>query len=173
MQITESGNNEWYTPMEYVDSARIVMGAIDLDPASNDFAQANIKAKTYYTASNCGLSKDWEGRVWLNPPYSRKLLNKFVDKLINEEGVSEYICLVNSSTDTKWCHSLMNNAELMCLTKGRISFLNQQGLKVKGNSRGQIFFYKGNNGKTFEEEFGKYGKIVDLKKIHNEKSKEM
>ena len=162
MQIRESGNNEWYTPIKYINSARIVMGTIDLDPASNDFAQASIKAKTYYTANNSGLLKNWKGKIWLNPPYSRNLLNKFIDKLINEEEVSEYICLVNSSTDTQWCHSLMDNADSMCLTKGRISFLNQNGIKVKGNSRGQIFFYKGNNIKAFIKEFSVYGKVVKL-----------
>lgn len=165
MQITESGNNEWYTPVCYIDSVRIVMGDIDLDPASNDFAQTQINAKSYYTANDCGLSKEWKGKVWLNPPYSRGLLDKFIEKLINEDNVDQYICLVNSSTDTKWCHSLMDDADAMCLTKGRISFLDQNGIKSKGNSRGQIFFYKGGHIKAFKEEFEKHGKVVCLKSV--------
>lgn len=165
MQITESGNNEWYTPVEYINSAKIVMGDIDLDPASNDFSQTQIKAKKYFTSRNCGLSKEWLGKVWLNPPYSRGLLDKFIEKLVSEVNVEEYICLTNSSTDTRWCHLLMDDANAMCLTKGRISFLNENGLKSKGNSRGQIFYYKGINIEAFKEEFEKYGKVVCLKSV--------
>jgi hypothetical protein len=34
-----SGNKEWYTPSDYIERARRVLGVIDLDPASSEFAQ--------------------------------------------------------------------------------------------------------------------------------------
>ena len=162
MQITESGNNEWYTPAEYISSVQEVLGDIDLDPASNDLANRWIKAKVYYDKDNNGLDKRWKGRIWLNPPFSRDLMTQFIDKLISSKRVTEYICLTNASTDVTWFHKMMDDADAICFTKGRISFVNDKGIPTKGNSRGQAFFYKGKNVAMFDLEFNKFGKVVLL-----------
>lgn len=63
-----TGNNDWFTPPQYLDAAREVMGGIDLDPATHLTAQKVVQASTFYTKEDDGLSKEWHGRVWLNPP---------------------------------------------------------------------------------------------------------
>ena len=55
-----TGDQESYTPLKYVESARIVMGSIDLDPASNKMANDAVKAKTYYDKSDNGLESPHE-----------------------------------------------------------------------------------------------------------------
>jgi len=79
-----TGHFEWYTPQEYVDLARNVMGGIDLDPATHEIPQRRIKAEKYFTEKDDGLTKEWHGRVWLNPPYAATLIYRFVDKLLAE-----------------------------------------------------------------------------------------
>lgn len=68
-----TGENEWFTPAEYVEAARLVLGEIDLDPATHETAQKWIKATQYFTRADDGLKREWRGRVWLNPPYARRM----------------------------------------------------------------------------------------------------
>lgn len=75
-----SGNNEWYTPSEYIEAARAVMGEINLDPASSEIANKTVKADHIYTVEDNGLEKPWFGNVWLNPPYASDLIGKFAEK---------------------------------------------------------------------------------------------
>src|SRR5436190_19306098 len=81
--IKSSKSNEWFTPAQYIEAARAVLGHIDLDPASCEQANLTVVAKRIFTVADDGLSKPWAGRVFLNPPYCR-LQGKFVAKLVSE-----------------------------------------------------------------------------------------
>jgi hypothetical protein len=54
-------NNEWFTPAEYLEKAREVMGAFDLDPASCEGANQTVKATKFYGADDNGLEQEWHG----------------------------------------------------------------------------------------------------------------
>lgn len=71
-----SGENEWYTPAEFIEAARRVMGEIDLDPASSDIAQETVKANKYYTIDDDGLEQEWSGRVWIKRYRTGKATNE-------------------------------------------------------------------------------------------------
>jgi DNA N-6-adenine-methyltransferase (Dam) len=103
MSDAQSESVEWYTPEKYIASARVVLGDIDLDPASCESANKVVRAGTYFTIDQDGLKADWFGRVWLNPPYG-KACSAFAAKLCeayDKEEIESAILLVNSnSTDT-------------------------------------------------------------------------
>lgn len=79
-----TGENEWFTPLEYIKLARGVLGDIDLDPASSDEAQRIIQAAQYFTKADDGLKQEWRGRVWLNPPYAQPFIAEFASKMVAE-----------------------------------------------------------------------------------------
>jgi len=164
-----TGEFEWYTPRKYLDAAIAVMGAIDLDPASSERAQEHVKAKTYYTLENNGLTKRWLGRVFLNPPYGMPTIREFVNKMIEswQSGdMREGILLTNNATDTEWFHNVLEacSASALCLTRGRISFLESSSdgelIEKTSPTHGQAFFYFGPNIDTFAEIFSGFGAIL-------------
>lgn len=156
-----TGENEWFTPIQYIESAKIVMGDIDLDPATSAFGQKRISAKKCYTVKEDALINEWIGKIWLNPPYSQPLISNFITKLIEQfksENVKEAIVLTHNYTDTSWFHLAETLCTLICFTKGRIKFEAEDG-SIASPTQGSAFFYYGSNGKAFKKEFIKYGFI--------------
>jgi len=156
-------SDEWYTPRDYVDAARDVLGGIGVDPASNPVAQNTVRAETFYTKEDSGLDKDWHGTVWLNPPYSQPLASQFGDHLIvqlDAGHVTAAIMVQNASTDTSWFHKLAARGHI-CLTAGRINFDRADGTS-SANRYGQAFFYFGPDPEKFYDVFGKFGLVGKL-----------
>ncbi|MEF2557592.1 DNA N-6-adenine-methyltransferase [Aurantimonas sp. C2-5-R2] len=155
-----SGDNEWYTPARYIEMAREVMGQIDVDPASNPIAQATVKAGTFYTAETNGLDKEWHGKVWMNPPYSRGLMPKFAAKIVEEfesGRCTEAIILTNNSADTAWFAALVGSASGFCFTRGRIPFESPTRKNGGGLPMGQVFTYFGPRPERFASIFADVG----------------
>jgi hypothetical protein len=154
-----TGEFERYTPARHVAAARAVLGTIDLDPCTCEIAQATVKATNYFTVDDDGLSKEWHGKVWLNPPYHRTLQPLFVTKLIAEieaDRVTEAIMLTNNSTDTEWFRIAAAASTAVCFTIGRVAFNTPEGVDV-APTQGQAFFYFGENVIQFREVFSSIG----------------
>ena len=152
-----SGNNEWYTPSEFIEAARAAMNGIDTDPASSDIAQEVVKASTFYTAETNGLDKEWHGNVWMNPPYASDLIEKFIDKLIEQRGnYNQAVVLVNNATETGWFNKLISIASVVCFPKSRVKFYMPNG-KTGAPLQGQAVIYIGDNMNTFSDVFSKLG----------------
>lgn len=156
-----TGNNEWYTPAEYIDAARRAMGGLDLDPASCEVANAVVKAPRYLTAQDDGLAHEWSGKVWMNPPYAAGLVDRFADKLraeVEAGRVSAAVVLVNNATETRWFATLSGVASALCLPTARVRFRRPDG-STGAPLQGQAVLYIGGEPEAFAREFSAFGKV--------------
>lgn len=154
-----SGENEWYTPREYIEAARAVLGCIDVDPASSLKANETVQARAFFTAQTNGLLHDWHGRVWLNPPYATPLIGQFITHLVQQVkrgNVREAIVLVNNATETQWFRDLIGVAAAVCFPTGRVRFWGPNGA-TGAPLQGQAFMYIGERAGVFLSHFMGYG----------------
>lgn len=158
-----SGDNEWYTPSEFIESARKVMGGIDCDPASSKIANKTVKAEIYYTAQEDGLLQIWGKNVWLNPPYAQPLIGQFIDGLAKRfvSGEVQQACvLVNNATETQFFQKLLESSSAVCFPKSRIKFIDPDGNPSGAPLQGQALIYFGKARDRFFDEFCNFGKVL-------------
>lgn len=156
----DSGKIEYYTPSWIIEAARLVMGSIDLDPASSAKANETVKACKYYSID--GLQYSWYGNIWLNHPFN-KLANKYwIWHLICEferRNVKQACCITYASTSEKWFQPLMDYSQ--CYFYKRVNYIDGlTGNEMKGVTKGSVVTYLGPNIEKFNEVFSQYGKIM-------------
>jgi DNA N-6-adenine-methyltransferase (Dam)/Helix-turn-helix domain len=154
-----SGDFEWYTPEEFVKAAANAMGGIDLDPASCAVANETVRAATFYTPEDDGLSQPWFGRVWMNPPYAQPLCKRFCLRLAREYqagAVTAACVLVNNATESEWFQTLLAVSSAICFPLGRIRFWSPNKLST-APLQGQAVIFLGRDPVSFKREFLPFG----------------
>lgn len=77
-----SKTEEWATPQDFFDKMNAEF-CFDLDVCATN---ENAKCSSFFTKTDDGLSKSWDGqRVWCNPPYGREI-GKWVKKASEARG---------------------------------------------------------------------------------------
>lgn len=109
-------SDEWYTPPCIVQT----LGAFDLDPCAGPMAHAarNIAKEID------GLSIEWTGRVWLNPPYSD--IYEWLERFARH---GNGVALVGARSETQWFQRLAGAADACLWLRGRVRFERPGGPK--------------------------------------------
>ena len=77
--------------------------------------------------------------AWVNPPYGRGYIQRFMQKAIEEKskGVTT-VMLVPATLDAKWL-PIHDISEIRIITGGRLSFMHPlTGKKIAGNTKGSM-----------------------------------
>ena len=109
-------SDNWSTPKEFYDKLDAEFH-FDFDPCPLN--------------GRGGLDSDWGDRNYVNPPYSQKLKEAFVQKAIEQSGMGKLcVMLLPVSTSTRLFHDWIKpNATEIRFVRGRIKFL---GVNTKG-----------------------------------------
>lgn len=142
-------NSYWCTPDSVLDVVRAISprGVIDVDPASND--QNPTGATRFYTPTDNGLVQPWGSAnefVFLNPPYARGQIKRWVLNALACDVDSEIVLLLPADTSTKWFHSLAESGAAFAFFAKRIRFVGGENCADFAS----VLVYLGKNLNKFE-----------------------
>ena len=144
-----------------------------MSPASSEIANKTVLAKTFYTAEQDGLTKKWQGTVFMNPPYSHPLISQFARKLadsVTSGLVTKAVVLVNNATETTWWQALARASTAICFPKTRVKFLDPDG-NPGAPLQGQSVLYFGDQPASFFEAFCAFGLCMESQHLVTTSSK--
>jgi phage N-6-adenine-methyltransferase len=121
-----SATDDWQTPPAVFASLDAEFG-FELDVCASD---TNHKCAAYFTAAEDGLTKEWRGRVWLNPPYGRHgggIAAWMAKALASSRAGATVVCLIPSRTDNAWWHESVMQAAEVRFVRGRLKFGDGRG----------------------------------------------
>ncbi len=113
----KSTKQDWVTPDEFFSPLQKEFSfTLDVAASIN-----NSKCKRFFTKKDDGLSKDWKGTCWMNPPYNNK--KGWIIKAYNESKKgATVVCLVPARTNTNWWHDFCMKGEIRFI-RGRVKFV--------------------------------------------------
>jgi phage N-6-adenine-methyltransferase len=116
----------WLTP----PGVLALLGPFDLDPCAADEPRPWPTAARHFTRTDDGLSREWSGRVWCNPPYGPHI-GKWLERLARH---GNGIALVFARTETRaWFDWVWPAADTVCFVRGRLNFHGPDGIRSLKN----------------------------------------
>ena len=112
-----SASDKWATPREVFDALNAEFH-FTLDPCADD---NNALCPSYFTKEEDGLSMEWRGSVFMNPPYGREIPLWMKKAWESAQAGATVVCLIPSRTDTRWWHDYAMKGEIRFI-RGRLKF---------------------------------------------------
>lgn len=110
--------DDWGTPQKIFDELNAEFNfTVDVCANANNFKVAN-----YFDLIKNGLAQDWNGVVWMNPPYGRTIKLWMAKAYESWRGGATVVCLVPARTDTAWWHDYAAHASEIRFIRGRLKF---------------------------------------------------
>jgi hypothetical protein len=115
-----SGTNDWITPRWVFER----LGPFDLDPCAS-LTQPWPTARRSFTVADNGLLQRWDGRVWLNPPYSNGEVENWMARMAD---YGRGTALIFARTETAAFHSFVwRRTTALLFPRGRLTFHRPDG----------------------------------------------
>ncbi len=112
-----SATPEWGTPQDLFDALNAEF-KFTLDVcATPDLA----KCKRYFSPEKDGLSQNWTGSCWMNPPYGSEIGDWISKAAESSDNGATVVCLVPARVDTAWWWDFVSFVEVRFL-RGRLRF---------------------------------------------------
>lgn len=108
----------WATPQDFFDRLNAAF-RFETDVCA---LPSNAKCTRYFTPEQDGLSQEWRGVLWMNPPYGREI-GAWVEKAYKsaKENGATVVCLLPARVDTRWWHDYCAKGEVF-FVRGRLKF---------------------------------------------------
>lgn len=125
-QSAKMGKDEWLTPPWIIEK----LGRFDLDPCS-PIVRPWDTAGRHYNQIEDGLSREWQGRVWLNPPYGRESAD-WLHRLA-EHGRGTALIFARTET-AMFFEYVWRRATSLLFLEGRLHFHHVDGSRAGANA---------------------------------------
>lgn len=126
-QSSRMQTDVWLTP----PSILAALGPFDLDPCAAPEPRPWATARRHIALPDDGLTAEWRGRVWLNPPYSSQAVVWMRRLAAHAHGTA----LVFARTETSWfVDSVWRAATGLLFLHGRVTFLRPDGSSASDNA---------------------------------------
>lgn len=131
-QSAAAATTTWLTPPDVLEA----LGgwtSFDLDPCAAPAPRPWSTARVMNALEDGdGLALDWDGRVWLNPPYTSAAIGRWLAKLAEHDRGT---ALIFARTETEAFHrTVWERAAGLLFLEGRLHFHDREGIRAPSNA---------------------------------------